>query len=44
MTTIILANIYLLKVNNKKQKRKICSKLTIETLKQRKKRTSKRPH
>ena len=37
MTTIILANIYLFKVNNKKQKQKICSNLTIKTLKQHKK-------
>ena len=44
MSTFILANIYLFKVNNKKEKRKICSKLTIKTLKQRKKRASKRPH
>ena len=44
MTTVILAKIYLFKFNNKKQKQKICSKLKIKTLKQRKKRTSKQPH
>ena len=32
ITTIILANIYLFKVSNKKQKQKICSKLTIKKL------------